>query len=340
MAFPAHIEKEITEHTILCDRRGNLRPEAIGWSRYPLHDCQIPGHLGRKKKWNFWFIVNNQVIITVAVCHLDYIGVAFFHLIDLQSGQKVEQTVKVPFARGIYLPDSVHGDVHFQHKHLQISFMSQQTTTMIVVDGMNREGMPFSIEISISETAEALHMVIPWSNRRFQYTKKQPGRAVEGKVRIGSKHYNLTQETTSASLDFGRGVWPYITKWNWMTCSFQWRGSWCGCNLGAGWTDGTGMTENGLLIQQRAEKIAEPIQFEYDKTSPMKPWCISTIGSDRVQLKFTPIYYQEKREDYLALSTHLQQYIGKYSGTLQTKNSEIIRIDNVWGICEDQQARW
>lgn len=340
MAFPANVEREITEHTVLCDRRGKLRPEAIGWSRYPLHDCQISGHMGRKKKWNFWFIINNQVIITVAVCHLDYIGLAFFHLIDLQSGQKVEQTIKVPLAIGIYLPDSVHGDVHFDHKKLQISFTHNQTTTTILVDGVTSQGIAYLVDMSISETAEALHMVIPWADTRFQYTAKQPGRAAAGTVRVGSKLYDLTQEATSASLDFGRGIWPYVTQWNWMTCCFRWRGSWCGCNLGAGWTDGTGMTENGLLLQQRAEKITEPIQFRYDPSSPMKPWRITTTSSDRVQLIFTPIHYQEKRENYLVLSSHLQQYIGKYNGTLQTEANDLIRIEDAWGICEDQKARW
>ncbi|QDX91710.1 DUF2804 domain-containing protein [Brevibacillus laterosporus] len=340
MSFPVKSEREITEQIVLCDKRGRLRPEAIGWSRHPFHNCQIPGHVGRKKKWNFWFIASDQVIITVAVCHLDYIGLAFFHLIDLQSGQKVEQTVKIPFARGIYLPDDVDSDVHFKHKQLQLSFTRTEGTTTILASGVASGGIPYTAEISIAETTEALHMVIPWSGTRFQYTAKQPGRAAVGTVRVGCKIYNLTIETTSASLDFGRGAWPYDTKWNWMTCSFRWKGSWCGCNLGAGWTDGTGMTENGLLIHQRAEKIAEPIQFLYDPAYPMRTWHITTTSSDRVQLMFTPIHYQEKRENYVVLSSHLKQYIGKCSGTMQTEGGDVIRIEDVWGICEEQQARW
>lgn len=44
-----HAEKEILETTPLCDRKGNLNPEAIGFARKPLIDCNLSGHFMRKR---------------------------------------------------------------------------------------------------------------------------------------------------------------------------------------------------------------------------------------------------------------------------------------------------
>ena len=37
-----------------------------------------------------------------------------------------------------------------------------------------------------------------------------------------------------------------------------------GLNMGAKWTDGTGMNENGILLNGCLHKIHEDIVFEYD----------------------------------------------------------------------------
>ena len=44
-------EPEIIEPVNLCDPEGNLNPEAVGWSRHPLHHCNLRGHWPRKKRW-------------------------------------------------------------------------------------------------------------------------------------------------------------------------------------------------------------------------------------------------------------------------------------------------
>ena len=60
-----------------------------------------------------------------------------------------------------------------------------------------------------------------------------------------------------------------------------------GSNLGAGWTDGTGMNENGLCVDGRLTKISEDVKFDYDREiSGTLAFAHNRHGS--VDLVFTP----------------------------------------------------
>ncbi|WP_232697975.1 DUF2804 domain-containing protein [Brevibacillus daliensis] len=333
-------ELEITDNVQLCNENGELRPEAIGWSRHPLHICAIPKRFGRKKKWNFWFVTSNEIVVTLAVVSLDYIGLVFFHSVDLATGKKVDRTVQLPFAKGIQLPDELEGDVLFTHPKLSFSFKQASSHTQLDAEGMGEGGEAFSLALRAKKREESLHVVIPWDKKRFQYTSKQAGRATNGLVTIDDKTHQIEANTAASSLDFGRGVWPYQTEWNWTTCSFIHNNKWCGFNFGAGWTDGTGMTENAIMVGEKVEKISEQIEFIYDQNDKSKPWLLNSTESNRIQLMFTPVHIQMKDENYGLIRSRLEQYIGKYSGKIITEDGSILQLQDIWGICEEQKAKW
>nr|BFE82799.1 hypothetical protein GCM10020093_054000 [Planobispora longispora] len=49
-------EREIVVPTDLCLPDGRLNPEAVGWTRRPLHRANLRGW-GRAKRWEYWGIV-------------------------------------------------------------------------------------------------------------------------------------------------------------------------------------------------------------------------------------------------------------------------------------------
>ena len=58
----------------LCDRKGRLQEDAIGWSSRPQVDCTLHGHLGRRKRWNHWCITTPDwmlALTSVSYTHLD-----------------------------------------------------------------------------------------------------------------------------------------------------------------------------------------------------------------------------------------------------------------------------
>ncbi len=89
----------------LCDSHGLLNPQAIGWSPRPMVDCAIPGHFGRRKRWNHWCITTPQWMLSFTQADLDYLGYAAAYFLDLQSGQAVAYNQYRLFGRGCDLPD-------------------------------------------------------------------------------------------------------------------------------------------------------------------------------------------------------------------------------------------
>jgi len=46
--------QRVIKHCVnLCDKRGELNPESIGWRRFPFANCNLTHHPFRKKRWNY-----------------------------------------------------------------------------------------------------------------------------------------------------------------------------------------------------------------------------------------------------------------------------------------------
>jgi len=114
-----------------------------------------------------------------------------------------------------------------------------------------------------------------------------------------------------------------------------------GLNLGGQWTDGTGMTENGVCVDGRLTKVSEDLVFEYDRTAWMKPWRVRTAVTDRIDLRFEPEYERAsksgRREGYF---TEGHQMFGCYAGRITTDAGETIEVRDLFGWIEEHEARW
>ena len=60
------VEREITEAVDLCRPDGRLSPDAVGWSRHPLHRTGLRGW-GRSKRWEYWGLVTPEHIVGITV---------------------------------------------------------------------------------------------------------------------------------------------------------------------------------------------------------------------------------------------------------------------------------
>lgn len=80
-----HAEKEIFQPTPLCDKKGNLNPAAIGYSKQPLIDCNLSGHFMRKKKWNYWCVYGEDILFSAMISHLDYAAVCSVYVLQYET---------------------------------------------------------------------------------------------------------------------------------------------------------------------------------------------------------------------------------------------------------------
>ena len=78
-------EKELFEPVMLCRPDGSLNRESVGWSRTPLHTCNLRGHWPRKKKWNYWAITTDEFVFSISLANVDYIGLEAVIVVEYQS---------------------------------------------------------------------------------------------------------------------------------------------------------------------------------------------------------------------------------------------------------------
>jgi len=336
-------EPELTAPVNLCDAHGNLNPDAVGWSRQPLHDCNLRGHWPRKKRWNYWAIVSETHLFSVTLSNIDYLGLPFIYFLDFQTKEFTEKTLLKPFGAGIQLPQRVDGDVIYKDQAMPISMVDTVQGTRLSVGCPDFGGKPLQADFIVHRPLghESLNVVIPWSSKRFQFTSKQNTLPTEGTLQWGDEVIYFDKDDTFACLDLGRGMWPFECFWNWSSFSTRLPdGKTVGINLGAGWTDGTGMNENALCVDGRLTKLSEDINFDYDTHNFMSPWHLHTSITDRVNLIFTPFYERVAKTDALLIRSEVHQMIGKFHGTLKSDESDPIQVDYAIGWAEDHHARW
>jgi hypothetical protein len=243
---------------------------------------------------------------------------------------------------GIAVPETPAGDMIIHHPDMRVSLTDEGAGTRIRVEAGDFGGVPLEADILVQRPAghETLNVVIPWSDIQFQFTSKQNTLPASGHVRLGDERLDFAAPAFGC-LDFGRGVWPEHTVWNWGAASGVQGGRLVGLNLGGKWTDGTGMTENGICVDGRLTKISEDLVFEYDPADMMKRWHCRTTVTNRVDLSLEPEFVrvsESGRRDGFFTSAH--QVFGAYSGTITPDSGEPIEIRDLFGWIEEHEARW
>jgi len=336
-----HNEPELTDPVQLCAPDGPLNRQAIGWSRHPIHRCNLPPPIARKKKWNYWAVTSNDLLFSATIADVDMFQLGGAYIFDRRTRRHIEKTVVRP-ANTIAIPETVSGDMVVDHPDMRVALTDEGPGTRIRVAASDFGGMRLEADILIErpEGHETLNVVIPWSDTQFQFTSKQNTLPAAGFVQLGDERLDF-KSPAFGCLDYGRGVWPEHTVWNWGSASGVQNGHTVGLNLGGKWTDGTGMTENGICADGRLTKISEDLAFDYDRENMMKPWRCRSAVTDRIDLRFEPEFERisrtGKRDGFF---TEAHQVFGCYSGRITPDDSEPIELRDLFGWIEEHEARW
>ena len=336
-----HAEREILVPTSLCDKKGNLNPEAIGYARKPIIDCNLSGHFMRKKRWNYWCVYGEEILFSATITHLDYAAVCFVYFLEYETQRYFEKTVLIPLGTKVKMPTQVLETVNFANSELRVhmSYLDGNTHLSVTCPDFDGERLQAELTIHHPTTDDSLNVVIPWNRQMFQFTAKHHTLPTTGIVKIGNRRYTFTEEESYAVLDYGRGVWPREATWNWGMASQRMRGRRIGLNFGGKWTDGTGMTENAIFVDGIMTKIHEDVLFEYDRNNFMKPWTIRSKFSETVNLTFTPFFERVAKTDAKLIRSEVHQVIGYYNGLVKLENCSL-RISQMIGCAEEHIAKW
>lgn len=327
---------EITTAVDLQTPDGRLDPAAVGWTRRPLHRTDRVGHVprrwGRAKRWEYWALLTPTYVVSLTVSALDYAGLTQVWVLDRATGEEVDAVAVVPFARGTVLPgtlDDGAASARTRRAAVRIVPTAHGTHLRAATPRVRLDAL-----VPLPAGHERLGVVVPWDARTFQYTVKDVARAVTGELRLDGTTHPLTGWAT---LDHGRGYWPRELAWNWGFGAGMVDGRTVGLQVGGRWTDGTGSTENALVVDGRLHKIREELRWSWTPGRWTDPW---RVGGATVDLTFTPFFDRVSLTDLRVVRSSTHQCFGTWTGWVQGPDGHRQRVDGIEGSVEDVEQRW
>lgn len=339
-------ERELSEPVDLCTADGSLlNPAARGWSRRPLHRANLRGRVGVNKRWDYWAILAGDLVVSSVYSDVDRFGLADVYWADLVSGESGGHAIVVP-AGATALPE-LPGTAALlvDRDGLDLCIADDAAGTRLTASWNERDGRAGRLDVIVEQPVghESLNVVIPWSDELFNFTSKQQARPAVGQLVVGDRRWMIGGADGAESwgvLDVGRGRWPAEITWNWGGGAGRCGHHVVGLQVGAKWTEGTGFTENGLIVDGRLSKLGSELIWEYDWSDPMRPWRVVDPGG-QLDAVLTPRFDKHSKVDAgpdLKSETH--QVFGTWSGRLLTDDGLALEFAGLQGFAEEARQRW
>ena len=343
-------EPELTAPVDLATPDGRrLNPSARGWSRRPLHRANLHGSWGRTKRWDYWAILASDLVVSAVYADVDYIGLADVWWVDLDTGQTGGRGIVAPGARDITLPERPgSAPLRVRRRHFDLEIVDDEVgATHLRARWDGRDGATGRLDatVDLPPGHESLNVVIPWDDRRFQYTSKHQARPARGELVVGDRRWSFGQtpgeDDAWGVLDVGRGRWPYRTRWNWGGGAGRDASGKhvVGLQLGGKWTEGTGFTENGVIVDGTLTKLGRELRWEYRWDEPEAPWRVEDPGG-QLRLELRTRYDKHTKVNALLLATETHQVFGTWSGTVTTDAGATLWLDGMAGFAEESRSQW
>ncbi|WP_226920916.1 DUF2804 domain-containing protein [Georgenia subflava] len=348
---------EITTPVDLCLPSGALNPAAVGWTRAPLHRANLrqatdvretlTDALGRAamwsrtKRWEYWCVVTPTHVLTLTVSSLNYAGHHQVWLLDRTTGEEIDCTATAPLARDVRMPSRWGaGPVR-----------ARSGSVAIAIDPYPGDGprpdvriraitprLRVDLTVEVPAGHECLGVVVPWSERLFQYTVKDVALPVGGSIWLDEDEIQVDAAAPSwAVSDYGRGRWPYSVVWNWGAGSGVVDGVVTGLQLGGKWTDDTGSTENALVLDGQVHYLDEDLSWAYDVADRTAPWFVTGW---RVQVRLQPFHERVASTNLGFVSSTTAQCFGTWTGWVVDDAGTRRRVDGLVGFAEEVANRW
>src|SRR5690606_27633762 len=193
-----------------------------------------------------WAVTTPTHVAAVVVSDIDYAAVPSLFVLDRRSGEQVSVDAIALLARGTSVPGTLDGGTAYSTtKQLEVLIEPVDGATRITARS-ERVQLDYVAELPAGH--ERLGVVVPWGERRWQSTIKDPARPASGQLTIADTTHELPAGEAWATLDHGRGRWPYSIAWNWGSGAGRVGETVVGLQVGGRWTDGTGSTENAIIV--------------------------------------------------------------------------------------------
>lgn len=339
-------EPELTAPVDLCTPDGALlNRAALGWSRRPLHRANLLGRWGHNKRWDYWAVLAGDLVISTVYSDVDHVGLAGVWWADLPTGRTGGKGVAVPRAEGMALPELPgSAPLSVRRDGLELDIVDDATGTRLLAHWRERDGRVGRLDVTVALPAghESLNVVIPWSNEQFNFTSKHQARPAKGELVVGDRAWSIGgpgDVDAWGVLDVGRGRWPSEIQWNWGSGAGRSDGHVIGLQVGAKWTQGTGFTENGILVDGRLTKLGAELDWSYDWNDPLGPWHVTDPGG-QLDMVLTGRFDRHFKIEGRKRGSEVHQVFGTWTGSLTTDDGQRLAFREIQGFAEEARQRW
>jgi hypothetical protein len=338
-------ERELTEPVDLCVADGSaLNPSARGWSRRPLHRANLHGCLGENKRWDYWAVLAGDLVVSAVYSNIDHFGLADVWWADLVTGETGGKNILTP-PDAIELPERPGtAPLLVDRDGLDLGMVDDDSGTRLTATWTETDGRPGRLDVLVEQPAghESLNLVIPWSETVFNFTSKHQARPALGALTVGDRTWAIGGADGPESwgvLDVGRGRWPHEIAWNWGGGAGRVGNHVVGLQVGAKWTQGSGFTENALIVDGRLSKLGSELEWEYSWDQPMTPWRIVDPGG-QLDMVLTPRFDKHSHAHAGEFGSETHQVFGEWSGHLTTDDGLSLEFTGLQGFAEEARQRW
>jgi hypothetical protein len=338
-------ERELLEPVDLCTPDGlRLNRAALGWSRRPLHRANLRDHFGLNKRWDYWAILAGDLVVAITYADIDHLGLAELYWVDLNTHETGGRAVMVGAGAGIALPEvPATAPLVVKHDGLDLRIDDDERATYFSARWTESDGRPGRLRLLVNSPPlhESLNVVIAWSDELFNFTCKDQARPARGEMAVGDRRWVIGGPSDAwGVLDVGRGRWPSKITWNWGGGAGRCAEQVVGLQFGAKWTEGSGFTENGLIVDGRLSKLGSELLWDYDWDEPMRPWHVVHPGG-QLDATLAPRFDKYTNVDVSPeLGTEVHQVFGTWSGRLLSDDGLALEFEGLQGFAEESRQRW
>lgn len=334
----------------LLDANGNLSECGYSTEAVKTYDRKaIKAGALRIKEWDYYLVSNGKFAVCLTIDDNSYMSLASVSFLDFEKRSYVTKSRMHAFSCGkVGLPpDYRSGRVSYSDKIINGSFSADSGKRNLRFSYKNFDGKDdFECEFELfDEPRDKIAIATPFDKRRrFYYNLKMNCMTARGYCKIGDRKIVFSEESSLATLDWGRGVWTYSNEWYWSSLQCLIDGVKFGLNLGYGFGDTSAATENVLFYGGVAHKLNN-VAFNIPSNENgrgfdyLAPW---TIADDegRLDLSFKPLIDRYDNANALVISSNQHQVFGVFSGEVKLDDGTVLKISDKIGFAEHVRNRW
>ena len=344
------MQKMIEENSTLLKEDGLLNVDGYCKKMQVQYNKENVKNKKRLKEWDYYYVADRHFALCLTISDIAFASVLSASVIDFSTGLHYDKTSLALFPKTkAELPlTSTEGKSYYKTKDAEFTFVVENGTRHLFGTYKNfykASGKDLVFDVVLeAEPKESMVKVTPFKNKKhFYFNQKINCMRASGFFTFSGKKYEFGSYNTLATLDWGRGVLPYHTKWYWasMNC-FDRNGNVVGFNFGKALGNNTEATENMIFFNGKAHKI-ENVDINIQRANKRRDYLGTwTFYSDdgRVELMFEPIVDRYCPFNALVVAFIPHQVFGRYSGKLVLDDGTVIQIENQLGFAERVVNRW